>query len=137
MIGRKNDRVQDIATLTGQLAELKTIEGQLRARLAITNDITRRQKLEDDILENARRPGTVRQGFADQFAAGLQLNLDRAGLTKGVADDLAALNAIAANLRADRGRQERADNKSALVGVMGRSQASGRRSLHSSSTTSS
>lgn len=50
MLGRREDRVQDIRSAAGQIAELRQIAKLIEARIAITKDITRRLTLEDELL---------------------------------------------------------------------------------------
>ena len=72
MIGRREDRVQDIANLQGQLAALRAIAALVQARLAITKDITRRQTLEDKLLGLRRSQAGVREQIAQNRAAHLE-----------------------------------------------------------------
>jgi hypothetical protein len=97
-IGRRISRSQDQA-LRAQLAELERIAAAISDRIAKTKDITRRLNLEDQLLAVQRQAGQVRQQLTDQFVDSLQLNLERAQVTKGVEDDLRALARIEEAIR--------------------------------------
>lgn len=109
MISRDLSRVQDIPTLQGQIARLQQIAGLIGKRLSATKDITRRLTLEDQLLAVQRQirgdQATISQNMQDAAKAAadraaqaqqamfdrLQFNVDKAGLTKTLSDDLKAL----------------------------------------------
>lgn len=68
-ITRRLDKVQDIATIKGQISALKDIEGLIEQRLNVTKDITRRLSLEDQLRAVRRQEGSLgdqaRQDAAD------------------------------------------------------------------------
>lgn len=97
-IGREQDHVQDITNLDGQLGALKTIAGKLQARLEATKDVTRRLKLEDDLLGNQRAQKAVREQLAAAFSDSLSFGLTKAEATSGLKDDVTALQRIDADL---------------------------------------
>jgi hypothetical protein len=110
MINRDVSRVQDIPTLQGQIGRLREISGLIQKRLDVTNDVTRRLTLKDQLLsvartirsdqtqiaQNAAQAAQAQQQAAQKaqqdLFAGLQFNVDKAGLTKSLQDDLAALH---------------------------------------------
>lgn len=70
IISRRLDRVQDIAGAGGQLAALKKIANQIKARIVVTKDITRKLKLEDQLLDVTRQEKGLRaQAAQDKQAA--------------------------------------------------------------------
>lgn len=68
-LGRRFDRVQDIDTLRGQVAELKRIAGVIQQRIEITKDITRRLNLEDDLLDVQRQIQAAQNEIAQNIKA--------------------------------------------------------------------
>jgi len=72
MIGRREDRVQDISNLRGQLAALQTIAGLITRKLAVTKDITRRLTLQDELNRNLREQRGIREQMAQDAADALQ-----------------------------------------------------------------
>jgi hypothetical protein len=54
-ITRRLDKVQDIATIKGQIAALTEIAGLIQQRIAVTKDITRQLSLEDQLRAVARQ----------------------------------------------------------------------------------
>jgi hypothetical protein len=105
-------------TLTQQLASYTAIAAKLRARIRVTQDITRQMKLEEQLWDVLARRKDVRQQLAQKALDALQLNVDRASLTKGLGDDLAALyklrDALKRRLKVDK---DNADLQSQLIGV--------------------
>lgn len=93
VVSRQLDRLQDLP-LRGQLAKLRRIAELIRERIAVTKDITRKLNLEDQLLSVLRQVKSVREAIAQAALDALQLNVDRAGLTASVADDLKALRAL-------------------------------------------
>jgi hypothetical protein len=91
MITRSLGRVQDLS-LEGQLPELERIAELIQQRINKTRDITRKLKLEDQLLGVIRDEKQVRQQLVDQAAQALQLGIDKAGLTATLTDDIAAIN---------------------------------------------
>jgi hypothetical protein len=67
-IARMLDRVQDIRTLRGQIAQLRVIEGLVKARVAITKDVTRQNALGDVVADIDRRITENRGQIADKAA---------------------------------------------------------------------
>jgi len=59
LISRREDRVQDIRTLQGQLDELHAIAALIEQKMAATNDITRRLNLSDTLADVHRRERSV------------------------------------------------------------------------------
>ena len=55
VIGRREDRVQDISSLQGQLTELRAIAALISERIKITKDTTRRLDLEDQLIDVQRQ----------------------------------------------------------------------------------
>jgi murein DD-endopeptidase MepM/ murein hydrolase activator NlpD len=116
MINRQIGRVQDIPGLKGQVARLREIAGLIQQRLAATKDITRQFNLEDQLLgvqrtirgdqaqiaqnrKDAEKAAADRRAAAQQAVADrLQFNVDRTQLTKGLQDDLSALQAQKAGI---------------------------------------
>lgn len=96
-IGRALDRVQD-APMRAQLGKLQQIAGLVSRRIAVTKDITRRLQLEDTLLQVQRQGKAVRQQLQQAFLDRLQFNVDRAGVTTTLSDDLAALRKLNAVL---------------------------------------
>ena len=68
-IGRRQDRVQDIQSAKGQLAELGRIVAAIRAKRADTSDATRRLTLEDRLLDVLRQRRTLVEQIAEQERA--------------------------------------------------------------------
>jgi hypothetical protein len=124
MIARAIFRAEDIPTLQGQIAELQRIGALITARIKATKDVTRRLNLEDQLrtvqrdiagkqqqlaegVESAANDAKAAAKDAAQAQAEaaqaiidtLQLKIDRAALTKTLADDLAALKALQEHLR--------------------------------------
>lgn len=103
MIGRRLDRVQDIASVRGQIDALKATAKLIDQRIAATKDITRKLTLEDQALQVQRQIEAARkQQAADLQQRTLdtaQLAVDRTSLSSSLGDDLAALNAQQAILR--------------------------------------
>ena len=77
--------------LYGQLAVLKDVAKLLTSRIAVTRDITRKKNLEDQLLSVLASEKSVRQQIEQAAFDALQFNVDKAGLTKNLTDDLAAL----------------------------------------------
>jgi hypothetical protein len=104
-IGRLLDQAQD-GKIQQQIAKLKAIGGLITKRIAATKDVTRRLTLEQQLLDNVTRPiqaleatekSDALQASDDAFQKlvdSLQLNVDRASVTKGTADDIAAVKAL-------------------------------------------
>lgn len=82
-----------------QLAALRKVAANLTARIAVTKDITRKLNLEDQLISVVAQQKDLRQQLAQQFTDALQFDVDRAGATKSLVDDLAALKRVEANLR--------------------------------------
>lgn len=59
LVGRREDRVQDIKPLQGQLAELRSIAALITERIKTTKDATRRLGLEDELLNVQRQEQDV------------------------------------------------------------------------------
>lgn len=95
---RMLDRVQDIPTLQGQLTRLKQIAGIITARIAVTKDITRKLTLEDGLVNVIRQEKGIGQQISQGLLDALQLNVDKAGLTKSLQDDLSSLDALRAGI---------------------------------------
>lgn len=92
MIGRREDRVQDISSLRGQLTDLRSIAALISERIKATKDITRRLNLEDDLLDVHRQE----QSILDQMRENTR---DLAEQRKELAKQAAARKAIARNAR--------------------------------------
>lgn len=102
MISRLLDQAQD-GSLQQQIAKLKAVGRLIQERIAATRDVTRRLTLEQELLDQVTRPiaaarQQLRQNQLDAAAKAqqnlfdrLQFNVDKAGLTAGLRDDLAAL----------------------------------------------
>lgn len=99
-VSRSESRVADAGTAAGQLTALQAIAATIQARLAVTKDITRRQKLEDDLLSVIGQEKTARQQSAQDALDALSLGLERAQATAKLSDDVAALTAINDQLQA-------------------------------------
>lgn len=112
MIGRRLDRAGDIRSLEGQLAQYEQIAGLLKQRIAKTKDVTRLLTLEDKLLQVGRSISATRQAIADEFVDSLQLGIDRAQLTRGLQDDLAAVNSLIAGLQRQVSQQGRSNDLS-------------------------
>jgi hypothetical protein len=98
MISRQLGRVQDISTVQGQIARLQQIASLIEKRRAVTNDITRRLKLEDNLLAVFREIKSDRLQLQQDAIDALSLDVARAGLTKSLSDDIAALQVVNAKL---------------------------------------
>lgn len=108
-IQRLIDQASD-GSIKEQIAKLRAVGGLISARIAATKDVTRRLTLESELLDQITRPIAALQAGAkdaakqarevaaqkagDAFQALLDsftLKLDKASVTKGIADDLAVL----------------------------------------------
>lgn len=67
MIGRKIDRVQDIASLKGQAAALAEIAKEINQRISVTKDITRKLTLGDKLLDVKRQRKGVLEQISDKL----------------------------------------------------------------------
>jgi hypothetical protein len=112
MVARMTDRVQDIRTLRGQIGRLREIAGLIQDRIAATRDVTRRLSLEDQvagvmreirarqeqIAQEARAAADAnkerQEAVRDELQGWLELNVEKAGLTDTVRDDLKALRVL-------------------------------------------
>lgn len=91
-ISRALDRVQDIPTIQGQIRKLQQLGKQITDRIKATTDVVRQRALEDQLLSEVTRPLKAdRQQLAQNFLDALQFNVDKAGATVGLSDDLIAL----------------------------------------------
>jgi hypothetical protein len=97
---RSETRASGAGSAAAQLAGLTAIEATIRARIAATKDITRRQKLEDDLFNVIAQEKGARQQRAQDALDALSLGLQRAQATSKLSDDLAALTAINDQLQA-------------------------------------
>jgi hypothetical protein len=99
-----------LGTLDQQSAALKTAEVKIRGQLATVKDITRHQKLMDDLLSTIAQEKSVQQQIAqaatqarqttfDNLIGALTFNVTKAQATAAVTDDIAALEALNAGLR--------------------------------------
>jgi hypothetical protein len=95
MIGRLQLRAGVTTDLDKQLAIYREIAAKLQARIKVTNDITRLHKLEDEALQvQAQIAADVaqkRQQAMENLLGGADIALLQADLTKGLTDNLAAL----------------------------------------------
>ena len=107
LIGRREDRVQDIRNLEGQLKELDRIAALIRERLAKTKDITRQQTLEDQLLDITRQQRGIRQQIVVNAAESKRLALETQR-EKILKERERVAARIAARLVANRSRQFRA-----------------------------
>lgn len=82
MIGRRLDRVQDIAGLRGQKAELGRIADVIRAQMTIVKDVTRRLNLEDTLLSVLREQKAVQDQITDGIKEANQALKERADAIK-------------------------------------------------------
>lgn len=64
-ITRRLDKVQDIATIKGQIGALTEIAGLIKQRIKVTNDITRQLSLEDQLRTVQRQ----QRGLGEQLLA--------------------------------------------------------------------
>lgn len=94
-ISRALNRVQ-FEPLKKQIATLTTIGGIITRRIAATKDVQRKKDLEDQLLSVNQQKKQDKQQLADDFIAGLQLNVDKAAVTRGFGDDLKTLAALKA-----------------------------------------
>lgn len=113
MIGRRTDRVQDIRTLRGQIAELERINDLIRDRIKVTKDRTRLLNLEGQILVNQRQISAIQEQARAQTE---QLREERKALAeeRREREKLARENAQFAALGLGPGGQERAPGVDAL-----------------------
>lgn len=85
-IARELDRVQDIATVSGQVSTLRTIAAEIQKRIDATKDITRRLNLEDSLVAVNRRAEALLAGqakaAADAAAKAAKLAEERAAAEK-------------------------------------------------------
>ena len=98
MVSRRLSRAQ-YAPLAQQLVILQNVAKLITRRIQITKDVTRKLNLEDQLLQVLAQQKDVRAQLAQQATDALSLNVGRAGLTASLADDIAALEAVQANLR--------------------------------------
>jgi hypothetical protein len=118
-LARMIDRVQDIPTLQGQIKRLREIAALVQKWIDAAKDVTRKQTLQDDLLQIQRDILSDQGQLADDAAraadaakqkqqdalnamiAALEFNVEKAGATATLNDDIAALKALI------RGIQER------------------------------
>jgi hypothetical protein len=79
MIGRREDRVQDVAELEGQIVELQKIAALIEKRISVTKDTTRKLNLEDQLLNVQRDIRSTRDRIAARTE---QVREERAALAK-------------------------------------------------------
>lgn len=99
-LDRRLDRVQDLGSLKAQLGALGGISAVIQQQIAKVKDVTRKLTLRDRLMEVSRQAAALREEIAAAFIDSLQLGLERAGLTKTLNDDLAALNKLEAGVQA-------------------------------------
>jgi hypothetical protein len=74
VIGRREDRVQDIAALQGQAAELGKIAATITAQIAKVHDATRKLTLQDELVQVRRQ----QKGVLEQIAENQKASVERA-----------------------------------------------------------
>jgi DNA-binding FrmR family transcriptional regulator len=92
-ITRELDRVQDQG-LRQQVTSLQRIAGQIEARIKATKDITRKLNLEDQLVAVFRQEKAAKQALTQSMLDALQFDVDKAGLTATLSDDLRALRRL-------------------------------------------
>jgi len=98
MVSRRMLRA-GLQPLQAQLVQLGKVAGLIRQRIAVTKDITRQLNLEDQLLQVIAQQKDIRAQLAQQATDALSLNVQKAGLTATLSDDIAALQAVQANLK--------------------------------------
>jgi TP901 family phage tail tape measure protein len=116
LIGRRQDRNQDIKTIQGQINDLQKIATLIRNRIKATKDVTRRLTLEDELVQVQRNIAGKQRELADNLRReneraadarraslaalldGLTFKVDQALVTKTLSDDLAAYQALRAGI---------------------------------------
>lgn len=94
-----------------QISALEEADRRIANRIAVTKDITRKQNLEDQLLQNQAKIRDLRdqqiadatqkrQDVVNEFIASLQLGVTKAQATARFTDDIDALKALEAGLRA-------------------------------------
>jgi hypothetical protein len=97
MIGRLDLRA-GLQPLQAQIPALQQIVALIQKQIAGVKDITRQANLRDQLLQYLARIKQARQQIAQDAIDALSLNIDRAGLTKTVTDDIAAWRSVIALL---------------------------------------
>lgn len=88
----------EVRPLRGQLARLGQLEAILRDRISHARTIQGKLKLEDHLWDVIAKEKDVREQLAQQVIDALQFKVDKAAVTAGLNDDIAALEALEAGI---------------------------------------
>src|SRR5262249_43246021 len=98
-ITRELDKAADLP-LKRQIARLKQIAQLIVDRIAATKDVTRRLELEDRLRGVLRQIKGDKAQLASDYLDALSFDVEKAGATKTLQDDLRALRRLEAGIKA-------------------------------------